>query len=128
MGSGCEQGEGVDEGRGALGGFEGLEHGAKAQGLLGGYAEGLFFRGTDCQGDLGAPKAVWRCWSASHGVVVGNRGEVGAVPEQRPGRIWGLSRRSDGVLNGVRWVLETARRGVEEQERGGIGNTGQELE
>lgn len=39
-----------------------------------------------------------------------------------------LSRRSDGVLKGVRWVLETARRGAEEQDQGGIGNTGQELE
>lgn len=70
------------------GGFEGLKHGAKALGLLGAYAEGLF-RGADCQGRLLAPKAVWRCCSGSHGAVVGNRGEVGALPEQRPGRIWG---------------------------------------
>lgn len=43
------------------GGFEGLEHGAKACGLLGECVEELF-RGAVCQGDLRVLTAVWRCW------------------------------------------------------------------
>lgn len=58
-------------------------------------------------GSLEVLRVFGGCWSGSHGIVVGNRGEVGAVPEQRSGRSGDSDRKSDGILKGVRYVLET---------------------